>query len=833
MWKELILGVTAMFNQGSDQYFHAEALTLPAGNITIKTPFEWNAVTLMTPDGTPLPKIDYHVNENTYPWYQAEGAEGGTEADLLELLTFGKLQTSLSLSNPENIEVVAHFFNTKREGENLTARFDAFDDDSYDNPETGLAHTSLKPEYITREQWGADESLRIWNPERGFRTSVPEAVGLSKTLRPKIVEQFDAQGNRLRWPLEENQTTRKFIVHHTGEVTDETRDPMELMRAIYYYHTVTRGWGDIGYHYVIDKQGNIYEGRAGGAGMVGAHTALHNLGSIGISLMGNFQYEEPTPNQLKVLTLVLADHANRFNVDPAARSFWLGTNSYNVSGHNDVARQGYGTACPGKNLSVLLPEIRKKAKALATSFKTTDAKSGLDFLSKSRSAPRIQRRVTTTDAVSVSPIVLSSLLQTELLKRGETTTLEIKVKNQSKVTWKRGEKLSVSNIPQDLKITSFIAIQEIEPNDTGIFKARVLVETTPNGNYQLQLIPNIKALMDEKVETDLPQFTFPIQISGHKEALSRVETRTQAITSSAANKPNPVTKIADQKFKEASALEFGPQVKIKLSYFDGNYAIFSASDTLEVWSNGKMVAQYDKDEDVRLLPKDEVNAFDIVGTDGRLTVENPQFKTNGVIQVKNYDRGLGSVAYNRFRQQINAHWSAGKKFYLVNQLPLEQYLWGLAEEPSTEPEQKKHAIHVLARSYVLVYSGDKRKFKTRNFDLEDSPATSQFYLGYDWEIYHHEQKDLIAQTKGRVLTYNGEPAIGPYFTQSGGESSSIWVSQYPWTVGRKLPYDEGLEPKGHGVGLSGNTARVLAEQGKNYTEILDYFYQNTDTAKVY
>ena len=464
MWKELILGVTALFNPGGDQYFHAEALTLPAGDITINTPFEWNAVTLMTKDGSSLPKINYQVNGNTYPWYQAEGAEGGTESDLLELLTFGNLQTSLSISNPENIEVVAHFFNTRREGENLTARFDAFDDDSYDNPETGLAPTSLKPEYITREQWGADESLRIWNPERGFRSAVPEALSLSKTLRPKIVEQFDAQGNRLRWPLEENQTTRKFIVHHTGEVTDETRDPMELMRAIYYYHTITRGWGDIGYHYVIDKQGNIYEGRAGGATMVGAHTSLHNVGSVGISLMGNFEYEEPTANQLKVLTLVLADHANRFNVDPAARSYWLGTNSYNVSGHNDVARQGYGTACPGKNLSVLLPEIRKKAKALATSFKTTDAKSGLDFLSKSRSAPRIQRRVTSS-SVSVSPIVLSSLIKTEILQRGETTTIQINVKNQSKVTWKRGEKIAVTNIPQGLKITNFMAIQEMISKD--------------------------------------------------------------------------------------------------------------------------------------------------------------------------------------------------------------------------------------------------------------------------------------------------------------------------------------------------------------------------------
>lgn len=829
MWKELILGVTALFSPGGEQYFHAESLTLPAGDISINTPFEWNAVTIMTTDGTPLPKINYTVNGNVFPWYQAEDINGGTEQDLLELLTFGNAQTNLKITTPTELEVVAHFFNTKREGENLTAQFDAFDDDTFDDPETGLAPTSIKPEYITRSQWGADESLRIWNPERGFRSAVPEAKSLSRSLRPKIVEKYDAQGNRLRWPLEENKTTRKFIVHHTGEVTDETRDPMELMRAIYYYHTITRGWGDIGYHYVIDKKGNIYEGRAGGATMVGAHTALHNVGSVGISLMGNFEYETPTDRQLKVLTLVLADHANRFRIDPTARSFWLGSNSYNVSGHKDVARQGYGTACPGKNLYSVLPDIRAKSKALALSFKTTKTKSGLDFLSKSRSAPRIQRRLNKED-IKVSPIVLSSLIRTKIMQRNQNAYLELKIKNQSKKTWKRGEKIYVDNVPEGIKLTNFIAIQAINPDSAGIFRARIMVDSTPNGTYQIQLTPKLKSLKDE---ADLPQFIYPIQISGDKQTLSRYQSRTKVLNQPSKAKPNPVTALADKRFSQDDASQFGPQVKIKLSYFDKSYAIISASDQLEVWSQGKKVSTFARNQDIRLLPKTQIGSFDVVGPNGRLALENPQFKSNGVITIKNYDRGMGSIAYNRFRQQINAHWTAGKNFYLVNQLPLEQYLWGLAEEPSTEPEQKRHAIHVLARSYVLVYSGERRKFRTQTYDLEDSPATSQFYLGYDWEIYHHEQADLVAQTKGRVLTYNDKPAIGPYFTQSGGESASVWVSQYPWTVGRKLPYDEGLEQKGHGVGLSGNSARVLAEKGKNYVEILDYFYQNTGVKKVY
>ena len=53
-------------------------------------------------------------------------------------------------------------------------------------------------------------------------------------------------------------------------------DDMTLLRAIYQYHAVSRGWGDIGYNYIIGQRGQIYEGRAGGDYVVGAHAAWNN-----------------------------------------------------------------------------------------------------------------------------------------------------------------------------------------------------------------------------------------------------------------------------------------------------------------------------------------------------------------------------------------------------------------------------------------------------------------------------------------------------------------------------------------------------------------------------
>ena len=65
------------------------------------------------------------------------------------------------------------------------------------------------------------------------------------------------------------------------------------MRSIYRYHTITRGWGDIGYNYIIGPcSGNIYQGRAGGWGVKGAHAGKFNAKTIGIMVMGNYQNQE-------------------------------------------------------------------------------------------------------------------------------------------------------------------------------------------------------------------------------------------------------------------------------------------------------------------------------------------------------------------------------------------------------------------------------------------------------------------------------------------------------------------------------------------------------------
>lgn len=839
MLQNVILSITSILNTNAGQTMDEVVLDIPVGESVIESNITWNALTMFSTDGSSIPKIWYQAdNQEWRPWYYADNGNGLARQDTLDLLYAGEQKQTLNIRAEEPISLVAHFYNTKIPGESLVARFDPFDDDSNDDPFTGLARPTNPPKFISRSQWGADESIRHWKITRGlkhfFRTSVPETSEAPKFMHPKVVETHDADGNKLTWPLEQNRQIKKFIIHHTGEVTDEKRNPQELMRAIYYYHAISRGWGDIGYNYVIDKQGNIYEGRAGGPLTIGAHTAYHNLGTIGISLMGNFEYEQPTDRQINVLELLLADHANRFRVNPTAKSFYLDRKSYNISGHRDVARKGHGTACPGKNLQALLPELRKKAALLSQDIKVKDVKTTRDFLSKSSAAPKFQRKGIVRNVKKAPPVSLAKIIPTKTMQRDDKTYLEVKLKNGTTQPWKKGQKLVVKDIPEGMRVTSFRATEAIPSGSSGLFRAKVWVKSTPNGQYNLSLEPQVEVPGEE--DARIAAISYPLQVSGSKGLLTK-KFNNQSVASLFKSAQASSFKSSSLKQPSTQAIKaLDPrikQTKIKLAFFDEKYATLSSQDRIDIRSQNRVIKTVPKNQDIKVIPIGKDRKFR-VSTGGKTwELINPQFRTTGVIQIENYDRGLGSIAYNQFRRQLNFHATTEENFYIVNQLPIEEYLWGLAEEPSTEPDEKKHAIHILARSYALVYSGPRRKFKTVNYDLEDDPRSSQFYLGYDWERYHGDQKKLVAKTTGKVITHNSKAVIGPYFTQSGGESSSAWKRQYPWTRAQKLPYDEGLEPKGHGIGFSGNTARELAKRGQTYEQLLHYFFDGIEIEKKY
>ena len=95
-----------------------------------------------------------------------------------------------------------------------------------------------------------------------------------------------------------------MFVHHTASASSySAADVPALIRGFYRFHVLSRGWFDIGYNYLVDRYGRIYEGRSGGItkNVRGAQVAGFNTGSAGVALIGNYNSVSPTDAQLAAL----------------------------------------------------------------------------------------------------------------------------------------------------------------------------------------------------------------------------------------------------------------------------------------------------------------------------------------------------------------------------------------------------------------------------------------------------------------------------------------------------------------------------------------------------
>jgi hypothetical protein len=188
-----------------------------------------------------------------------------------------------------------------------------------------------QPKVISRKEWGANESIRKGSPE----------------FAP----------------------VKRIAVHHTDTANNDP-NPAATVRAIYAFHVQGNGWNDIGYNFLIDQQGNVYEGRyarnyngaaptgenEAGQHVIGAHVSNNNTGSVGISLLGSFESVAPTNAQQAALEKMIAWEGDRHELDTTSSSV--------VMGHRDLGQ----SACPGGVAWALLPKWRQNATAIKYSY---------------------------------------------------------------------------------------------------------------------------------------------------------------------------------------------------------------------------------------------------------------------------------------------------------------------------------------------------------------------------------------------------------------------------------------------------------------------------------
>jgi hypothetical protein len=160
------------------------------------------------------------------------------------------------------------------------------------------------------------------------------------------------------------------IVHHTAGSNTYTRaQSAAIVRAIQLYHVRGNGWNDIGYNFLVDKYGQVFEGRFGGAerNVVGAHAEGFNTGSVGVALLGTYSSAQPSAQAITAIANLLAWRLDVGHVDPLSRLSWISGGNARfpsgtpvplaaVAGHRDTGP----TSCPGNALYRQLPAIARR-----------------------------------------------------------------------------------------------------------------------------------------------------------------------------------------------------------------------------------------------------------------------------------------------------------------------------------------------------------------------------------------------------------------------------------------------------------------------------------------
>ncbi len=195
----------------------------------------------------------------------------------------------------------------------------------------------------------------------------------SNILNPKDILNCELPNycDRLCWcpsgncPQQTNPTYTNpthIIVHHSATNYGSGTNYALVVQSYWDYHVNNHGWSDIGYNWLVDPNGIIYEGR--GDGVQGAHFSCMNSGTMGVCVIGNFESATPTYETISALENLIAWEATDKEIDVVTTHYHQASqlDLYGISGHRDSnsSTQGCpsGTVCPGANLYSLLPDIR-------------------------------------------------------------------------------------------------------------------------------------------------------------------------------------------------------------------------------------------------------------------------------------------------------------------------------------------------------------------------------------------------------------------------------------------------------------------------------------------
>lgn len=757
--------------------------------------------------------------------------------------------------------------------------------------------------------------------------------------------------------LQDYYPVNRIVIHDSGcnvsrpGCNDNSIDAATQIQNTFRFHAVTRGWGDIGYHYVIDHNGEIWEGRFGGNGVRGAHVYNNatcqnfNVGTIGIELMGNY-YDAPIPpvmmDSLEKLVAWLG-YTNTIDVTANVTTpVW--TDLKSPEGKCQSSGGGFTTEFSGpsvlthrqleinnsdiksmdftalwnqslayvndiktyafqeQNSATVYDFVQAKLQALNNTAKKVVAvlKSQLDIFRPELFARQPQAPTIQTASVQVPEFPDGSLLKAPGKQEVYLIENQRRVHISSAALFE-GLGLQWTNIKETQEST----INSLTMADPIIFPEGILLQAqTPDVYY----IKNSKRYLISSPQQftaynfnwhDIIQLTRPeldryypwggyvkwpdgtvLQNSYNPGQFVIVDS--QGVKSlPGAPKGKPVEQVSGREISSyqlaqvltpsvvtAFAQAFDT-VKAKLGLIspsgdhsqnaqgsDSSVLALTPTPTMNLAANNPPPTPQ-----VNSQPTIKIGLCKIRNTAGDLN--KCAFTTSDVLKISTdansittvegyYDNPAFNTALNdnTFRGKVYTV-TSGSQVWLVNELPLEDYLKGIGETLGSDNPEYRKVLITIARTYAYYYLTQDKKYAGTPFDLINL-SYSQVYRGYNYELRSNGLPSVVDATRGQIVTFNGKPIAGAYSSDSGGVSKNPCPAIFPKYCDANgnlkpefsylkggvadppnITHNQAKISASHGVGMSAIGARTLIDQGKSFTDVIKYYFPGVDIQKLY
>lgn len=283
-------------------------------------------------------------------------------------------------------------------------------------------------------------------------------------------------------------------------------------------------------------------------------------------------------------------------------------------------------------------------------------------------------------------------------------------------------------------------------------------------------------------------------------------------------------------------------------------------------STGEVIASLAADEQTTTTYDSTKALYTVALPKGPVTVSAPvrfvPLAVDTIMEIKSYNNkrnttidGVATIVNdNKFRGIIEVNYAtATSKLWVINELPIEQYLKGLGETGSKSPVEFAKALITAARTYAMFHTFYQAKHRAENYYVNSS--TDQIYRGYNYEIQTPNITQAVTETRGMTITHPSMvdeknkigAIVAAYSSCTDGRTRSYeerWggpPDQYPYLLSVPDPIGICTNPTwlaggggNHMVGMSAVGAlNTIVQQGLQYDAVLKYYYTGVSVVKAY